>query len=458
VTPRARALEYAVRAVAAALALGLVGTAWHDVSKAWDAWAYHLPFAARIAGIVGPETYTFGAENEARFAGFPLVAEALQGLFWRLTSRPECANFVALFSLFALPLFLWRAFRVSPHIALIALLAIPLVQIHATQCYVDLPANVGGAVLVLLAFRAWSSPEAPSATTLAGAAVVAIATANAKFQLVPVVLAASLALLLRARVWRDKRRLALFVFAAPLVFATPIKNVVRHGNPVWPVEARFVGKTLPHATTQYESSPTWLADAPRPARFAASALEIGVKSWSVDQWTPPDDPGYRMGGFFGAYVVAALGGIVVAAWKKRTREAKVAAAFVVGVTLVVSVLPQSHELRYYMCWMLVLVALNLVLWARERPGVVSAIALSALAFVAWSTRGVYLYPSGESFASLVASRVDQKVIDAAQPGTRICIAAEPWTFLYAPAFHGARRERYTVLEATRPEECPAQGR
>lgn len=450
-TSRLRAFDLVVRAIAVALALGLLAAGWHDVSKAWDTWGYHLPFAARIAGIVAPTSYAFSPENQARYEGFPLAAEALQGLFWRVTSRPESANLVALFALFGLVAFLWRAFRVPPHVALVALVAIPLVQIHATQCYVDLPANAALTVLVLLAYRAWADEGPPAAKHVALAAAAAAFAANAKFQLVPVVVAASLALLVRVR--RDRRLVAIALAALPVVFATPIKNALLHGNPVWPVELRVLGHALPFADTRYEAYPRWLEHVPAPVRFACSVLEIGVKSWSVDQWTPPDDPGYRMGGFFGAYVVVALAAIVLGAWKKRTRETKTAAWFVAGTTAVVSVLPQSHELRYYLVWMLVLVSLALVGWARDRPVLVPAIALAALAWVAGATRGVYLYPSGDSFATLVATHVDRAAIDRADPGARLCIADEPWTFLYAPELHPGAR--FTVQEAKRPEDCPA---
>src|SRR6188768_697551 len=114
-----RALDHALRVVAIALAASLCVAAWHDVSKAWDTWAYHLPFAARMFGIVGPDAYVFSADNAQRFAGFPLLAEMLQGLFWKITGRPECATFVALFSLFGLVAFLKRAFGIAPHVAFI---------------------------------------------------------------------------------------------------------------------------------------------------------------------------------------------------------------------------------------------------------------------------------------------------------------------------------------------------
>jgi hypothetical protein len=443
-----RAFDHALRVVAIALAASLAVAAWHDVSKAWDTWAYHLPFAARMLGIVGPDAYVFSPDNAQRYAGFPLFAELLQGLFWKITGRPECATFVALFSLFGLVAYLKRAFAIAPHVAFIALLAIPLVQIHATQCYVDLPANVGLTVLILLVHRAWVDPGPPRVRLLIGAAACAIATANSKFQLVPLVLVASAALF--ARTFRDRKSLLVFAVALPLVFATPIKNFVVHGNPVWPVELGF---GLPYAETRYESAPYWLEHAPRPARFLLSIVEWNVDRWSVDQWTPPEHPAKRMGGFFGAYVIAGLAGLALAAWKKRTRETKVALSVFGGATLVVSLLPQSHELRYYLFWMLLLVASNLVLWFRDRPVPVTLVALAAFAFVAWKTNGSWLYMSGDSFSQLVASRVDAKVIETARDGDRVCVADDPWTFLYAAPFHGANGKRFTVLEAKRREDC-----
>ena len=443
-----RAFDHALRVVAIAVAASLVVAGWHDVSKAWDTWAYHLPFAARMLGIVGSDAYVFSTDNAQRFAGFPLFAEMLQGLFWKITGRPECATFVALFSLFGLVVYLKRAFGIAPHVGLIALLAIPLVQIHATQCYVDLPANIGLTILLLLVHRAWVSPDAPSRKLLVGAAACAIATANSKFQLVPLVLLASAALF--ARSFRDRKNLVVFAIALPLVFATPLKNFVVHGNPVWPVEFGF---GLPYAETRYDSAPYWLEHAPRPVRFVLSILEWNVDRWSVDQWTPPEHPAKRMGGFGGAYVIAGLVGLGLAAWKKRNRETKVALALFGATTLVVSFLPQSHELRYYLVWMLLLVSLNLVLWFRERPLPTAIVALAAFAFVVWKTNATWLYMSGDSFDQLVAARVDAKVIESAHDGDRVCVADDPWTFLYAAPFHPDAKKRFTVLEAKRREDC-----
>ena len=451
--------DVALRLLACVLFASLVVAAWHDVSKAWDVWYYHLPFAGRIVGLVDARAFTFGHANQARFDGFPLFGELLQGILWRATGRPECASFVALAALPGLAWFLRRTFGVPAHISVIAFVAIPLVQIHATACYVDLPANACVTMLALLAYRQLVSREPPPIRVMVGAGALAIAAANTKFQLVPVVLAAATVLVATALRGDGKRRARLLVIAValPLVFATPIKNVVRHGNPVWPVELHLLGTSLPHAEGAYASNPVWLENLPRPVRWGASVLELGLKPvsgharWSIDQWTPPSEPGYRMGGFFGAYVVVNVVALLVAAFVRRTREAKVAAMFEGGATVVASLMPQSHELRYYMFWMLLLVSLNLVVWSRERRAFTGLVALAAFAIVGWSTEGTYLYASGDSFATFLAAKVDRAALERITPSERVCVDRQPWTFLYAPRFHPERD--YSVQEAEGADEC-----
>ncbi|AKV03411.1 hypothetical protein AKJ09_10074 [Labilithrix luteola] len=447
------------RMVAIGLAIAIVVAACHDVSKAWDVWMYHLPFAGRIAGLVDPEVYVFSVANRQRFEGFPLLAEALQGLAWRLTGRPECANLVSVAGLGLLVLFLKRRFAVPASLSLLAFLAIPLVQIHVTAAYVDLPANACATLLALVTYQALVSTAPPSPRQLALAAVLATATANMKFQLVPVVLGCAVVQLVRSLRSEDRRlaRLGVIALALPFVFATPIKNVIVHGNPVWPVEIHIPGFHVPFAETAYASSPRWLEHVPRPVRFACSVLEVGARPiteghrWSIDQWTPPDEPGYRMGGFFGAFVLVNLVALAVAVARRRSRENVVAAAFFAGLTALVSMLPQSHELRYYLVWMLTLVSLNLVVWSRERPLAVGTACAAALAVVAYSTGGTYLVPSGDSFATVLSTHVDRARLDAIAPGERVCIDRQPWTFLWSPQFHA--RPSYVVQEAEDPSDC-----
>ena len=437
------------------LAFGLLAsmlvTALHDVSMAWDVWYYHLPFAARIWGIVPASQFAYDPMNQARFDGFPLLGEALQGLLWRITGRVQAANLVAFASV---PLFAWLAKKklgVPMAASILALLAVPLVQIHATSCYVDLPANAAMGALVLVTIAAWAEREPPGdATITLGLACGAVA-ANMKALLHPIVALALVALLWRVR---KRRVLALAALAMPIVFFTPLKNLVLHHNPYYPVAFLH----LPGPDDPYSSSPVWLEHAPRPIRFVCSVLEIGARPmsdprrWTVDQWTPPSAPGYRMGGFFGLYAAASL---ALFAWlvvrRRAERGARAAAIGFGALTALVSVLPQSHELRYYMGWMMVLVVLDLWLLGRAfAPRAMPAVVV-AIAAVVLVTRGAYLYPSGESFDQLVRSETDARVVGRVHDGERVCVRHAPWNFLWASRFHAPKS--YAVTEVDVPAEC-----
>ncbi|WP_394821643.1 hypothetical protein [Pendulispora albinea] len=457
-------IKIVLAVLALALAAGLTLGAALDVSQAWDVWSYHLPFAARIVGMSDPSTYAFSADNEARFAGFPLVAEALQGVLWRVSGRPESANFVALLSLFGLVTYLFRVHAVPPAVGLLALVAIPLVQTHAAAGYIDLPANVCAALLLLTTYQALVRRDPVPLRLVLQAALFAALAANMKFQMLPAVVLGLGALFACAVLRRGpgamgtKRTLLVFAAALPIVFATPIKNVVRYHNPVWPEEVHVLGVDFPHLEEAYASSPAYLEHASRPRRFAWSLFEVGLppiasqRRWSIDQYTPPSEPGYRMGGYFGAYVGLHLAALIGAASRRRSREATMALLGVGAVTLVTCALPQSHELRYYLYWMLLLVSVNLALWAGSAPRLTGLIAAGACAIVLWGTSARYVHPSGDSFAALLARRVDRSIVERAADGERICVAREPWTFLYARTFH-PHLARYTVQEATSEAAC-----
>lgn len=445
----------ALAVLAWALLASMLVEALHDVSQAWDVWYYHLPFAARIWGIVPASQFAYDPLNQARFDGFPLLGEAMQGLLWRATGRVEAANLVALASV---PLFAWfvkRRLGVPLYATILALLAIPLVQIHATSCYVDLPGNAAASVLVLIAIASWAEEAATSGRMLALALVCAGIAANTKALLHPIVGLALLALAWRVR--KQPKVLALGALALPIVFFTPLKNLVLHHNPYYPVAFHALGLHFPGPDDPYSSSPVWLEHAPRPVRFFCSVFEIGVRPlgdsrrWTVDQWTPPDAPGYRMGGFFGAYAAANLALFVWrAVHERKDRAVRAATVGFALLTAVVSVLPQSHELRYYMAWMIVLVTLNLWLLPRAVPQFASG-AVVALVAVLFVTRGAYAYPSGESFAQLVRAEVDPGTLRKVHDGEHVCVRKAPWNFLWASRFHAPRS--YAVTEAVEPSDC-----
>jgi hypothetical protein len=489
-----RIFDAVLRAACAILLASMLAAALHDVSQSWDVWYYHLPFAARLGGVLGPGDFVFSAENQPRFEGYPRLGELLQGLLWRATGRAESANLVA-FS--AVPLLAWllqRRFRVPFHLTVLGLFAVPLVQLHATSCYVDLPGNAGAAALVVIAAGAWASREPVSRSTLLLAGIAAAVAVNMRFQLHPLVLVALIAIAWRALppIFRDLRgepparssarvTLAAITLALPFVFATPLANLAAHQNPYYPERLSVLGHELPGPEDPYDSSPPWLAHLPRPVRFACSLLEIGVRPfserrrWTVDQWMPDAD-GSRMGGFFNAYVIALL---AIFAWRvarDRSRLSRASGVAFTGLTALIAVMPQSHELRYYQVWMIALVALNLVLACQPHeeegeekrkgaetqgrkkaggslpgPRLLGGVSVIALGVVLAVTRAGYVYPSGSSFTEIVRDHVSDNDLSGVRDGDRICVRRDPWNMLWAAKFHPPKR--YTVKEARSVEDC-----
>jgi hypothetical protein len=202
---------------------------------------------------------------------------------------------------------------------------------------------------------------------------------------------------------------------------------------------------------------------PRPVRFACSLLEIGIRPygdehrWTVDQWMPDDSTGNRMGGFFGLYVAFNVAALAWSAFRDRSRAARAAGIGFGVFTAAVSVMPQSHELRYYLAWMVVLVALNLSLASRRErgrgPSVRSfgVVALAALAIVIGVTRGAYVLPLGSRFEALAHAKVDDQVLVGVKDGERICVRREPWNMLWASVFHPPKQ--YVTVEAEEPGDC-----
>jgi hypothetical protein len=447
-------------------------TAIHDESQAWDVAYYHMPFAGRLVGLLPASEYLFHSANEARFHGFALLGELLQGVLWRVTGRPESANLVAFACVPFAAWFLARRMGVPWHLTVLSLLAIPLVHTHATSAYVDLPGNTAASVLVLLVLEAYASERPVGYRPLLLALLAAAMAANIKPMLHPVVLLSLGAL--AVRIVQTARRspasptagriLLILAIALPVVFVTPLKNAALHHNPYYPMKLTLFGRELPGPEDPYSSSPVWLEGAPRPVRFACSLLEIGARPfrdprrWTVDQWMPSDAAGYRMGGFFHAYVIAHLALFAWRLGRDRSRAALVAAVGFSVLTAVTSLLPQSHELRYYMSWMIVLVAINL--WLASRPGARGAaratlglgiLAAAALGVVLVTTRGVYAYPSGSTFVELVREKVDARALAGIEDGEHVCVYREPFAVLWAPAFH--RPRAYTVQEAEEEADC-----
>ncbi len=481
---RIRGLPVFLDVVAILAILLLSVKAWVDVDYSYDTWMYHLPFAARLSGIVPATDYAYTTGQAFRYDGFPLLGEFLQGLLWRGFGRLQAANFVALGGLCLFVFFLRTCLGIPLAYATIGLLAIPLVQVHATACYVDLPANLALSALLLLTYLFLIRRDSITGRNLLLAAISAAVAVNTKLQLMPLAFIALCVIGMRLllldgepktpmRAGRRPVLLALSLMALPLIFLTPIKNLVLYHNPLFPVDLHLFGMSLhgnepvPSGRQALPFVPEYLVYASPARRWLLSLLEVGIRPftdprrWSIDQYMPRGSMGSAMGGFSVVYVLFNLALLVYQALRSRDGQTLVAVLFVAFMSAVASVMPQSHTLRYYMFWMITLVSLNLYLaFNPSVPAAANPVAVrralglllcGALALVITVTHGRYLLPRFFPVEALMQEHLDPRVLRAIPDGGEVCLFRQPWTFLYAAHFHPPRR--YALKEGLSDEEC-----
>src|SRR5688572_987672 len=126
--------------LSAVLALAMLGLrSMLRLELRWDTFAYHIPFAARRAGLAIP--YELNEVMRDYYSGYPPLPDLVQGLIWRATGSLNATGVV---NYLAFLLFLgfchWRLGARFWIVALISLTA-PMVLIHSTTSYVDLFSN-----------------------------------------------------------------------------------------------------------------------------------------------------------------------------------------------------------------------------------------------------------------------------------------------------------------------------
>ncbi len=156
----------------------------------------------------------------------------------------------------------------------------------------------------------------------------------------------------------DRRKAAAILGAALLVSSGPyLKNLAVYRNPVWPVPVPGARDLFPWAedtrAEALKSRPLELPGASGPELFVRSFLEIDVPAsypdrarWVVDQGT--DRKGHRLGGFWGPGAVLFPALVLGAAFRLDHRRGRFVALGMAAMLGLVTILPQSHELRYFL--------------------------------------------------------------------------------------------------------------
>lgn len=463
-------------AIAVASFIAIIVRAVRTVDVNWDTLAYHWVFAARAAGICGRECFMLPLPIEPRYDGFPLLIHAAQGLLWRLTGTPGMADLINIGMVVLLCCYLKWRFRVPLAWAWLALLAIPEVQGPLTTSLIDLPVNTAVTIAVLAFLRMLVEPaEDHVADTAIALAALGVATGG-KLQMVPVAMIIWTGIAVLAL--RDPSRLrfahrstlagALIVAAIMVILPKVIVNVLRFGNPFYPIALVFGPFHFPGPEPMVQPnilSDAWI-DVPGPLRWIASVLEFDAFRGRPLPWMPGQadvlqaSPSFRMGGYFVAYVLSA---IAVVVWVARSsRMARWPLAMMVGFSLLCASFPYSSELRYYLFWMMSLVAIMLALtyaphfdnpFQAIQRGVARGVVAIAFTSVVTMTGAYYFRPDGITLAQLTQGT--DAVVARIPDGATLCI--RNWdrrAILYAAPFHAPRDYRTRLLEYDEPfDEC-----
>ncbi|MEL4896401.1 hypothetical protein [Crocosphaera sp. Alani8] len=439
-----------------------------DANYGGDAFMYHIPFAARVWGIISPEQFTFEKNIEHRFQGFPLLANWLQGLFWTVFRRPEATNLLCYFSLLTFIAYLKFYIKIPFYLASLSMLAIPMVHMHAGRSYIDLPGNVCISILILTTYFLYTNKVKFNQKTALLIFVSATMAANTKFQLMPVVFLILCGVLPKIvlQCWKANassqnrfiklsQTLLLCSLASVIIFITPIKNIVVYSNPFYPVKIEIAGIVLNHNEAPPSFMHENLRKLPRHLRWGRSVLEIDAfdsrRPWP---WTLAmdfiswDEERFGLGGYFGGYVVFNLLLFIYLCWRKFDIESRVAAIIMGLITLFTPLFPQAYELRYYMYWMMVLVSLNCYLVCRitkEKPAQkfinprnFGLIATVFMVIFITKTRYFFTIPEFASFDQQVKRTdiIDQDMLRSIKDGEEVCIVGKaPHPFLYTSYFH-----------------------
>ncbi len=440
-----------------------------DGNYGGDAYMYHLPFAARIWGIISPDQFTFEYNLEHRFKGFPLLANFLQGFFWFIFQRPEATNLLAFSSLIGIICYFKLLLKIPFYLATISLLAIPMVHMHAARSYIDLPGNVCVAILILTTYLFYIDKIRFNHKNFLIIIASAAAAAHTKFQLIPVVFITLLAVLPQAiakygktdvQQQNDKIRIfkviSICFLASLVIFATPIKNIIIYQNPFYPVKVEIAGQVLNYKEAPPDFMHSTLRELPSHLRWGKSLLEIDVFDdrrpwpWSLGMdFISWDEAKFGMGGYFGGYVVFNLCLFFYLCMRRFNRETSAAMILMLIMTALTPLMPQAYELRYYMYWMIVFVGLNCYLVCHNlkrlpdrrviNPQYFALVAVVFMWIFIEKTNYFFTKPSFSPFLDYVNVNTSEEVLAQIEDGTSVCLVGKaPHTFLYSSYFHPSR--------------------
>ena len=287
-----------------------------DFQPLWDFLTYHLPAALKV---VGKTTYDLQELYAEFIKGCPPLGHLIQAALIAVTGNIASSQLFSFVSLIVSLIGIKQMYRerISVRWLATSFLGIPLFILLLPTGYLD----IGVATGLLLSFAALLHLDGggklgPSvAWYLAGMAF----SFGGKFQAWPfaAIFSAGLVIVLAKRFlsrresWKSS--LLATVLVALFLGLWPIRNIVKFGNPTYPVQPPFIKTELnsPHPSSggiEEWLGPEGLEGRPRPVKFLLSTFEL--TRWQNSEtpfhynWDMTDypegraSPHWRMGGWF----------------------------------------------------------------------------------------------------------------------------------------------------------------
>ena len=355
------------------------------LDSAWDSLAYHLPFAARQAGIISPDELMISQFLEQLYQGVPILAETLQGYLWRITGWITATNLISWGSLvifivvaaLRLDLSFWKLTLLS--------LSVPLILLQSITSYNDLINGCFIALGIVGLFAAVKNDSYNLRNYFFTLFPIMLST-NVKYQALPVGLFYTI-IVIFVFLWKNWNRLILnkrpsnflisfiliTVFLGAVGGFTLFKNFYFHHNPVYPLPLKIGPIEFPSNYTDLEfdvSMSEKLKDLPRFQIYLISLSEIYLWTDNNGQlWGIGGMPGslsenifFKLGGFFVANLI--LWSIFLLTVFSYNPSKKKNFYFIVLITsfLFVGFLPSSGLLRYWLFLPLVFILVVLLFY------------------------------------------------------------------------------------------------
>jgi hypothetical protein len=443
---------------------GIIITAWTKLDLAWDSLAYHLPFAAIRAGLVTYADYVVPEPHRLLLDGFPPVLDYIKGSLWKVTGRVEATQLFNALIVLSGTFLLHRLYGMRPAVVVLAVLAIPVGQVEFAGNYTDLPVNF------LLAFSLFSSVHALVSPTEHGlrhgaAAAVALCMATTfKVTAIPFSLVIWGLYVLTAGFMagsgtglaklRRESLGAFFAFAGVggvVAFGYGAVNMVALGNPLFPVPIQLGPITLPGTIPPSNwNAAAYLADVPRAFRWLVSvtewhAFDYRSLPYVVSQGDVPESAkSYRMGGLFFCGLMISAGFLGILRRRLGTTLVLKVAGLHLVMALITSVVPGSHEMRYFFFWYLSLIWATFYLLAskledRDLSSLYVAVVAACALYVTMITGARYVYPFSDrpGAEQLAGSAIRAELRNRLASGEyHLCVLdKDPYGFLYSRPFH-----------------------